>query len=157
MGWLIGIIAAFLILVLLFRFPLQTIALVAILGFGVWFWIDSTNRAQRERFERSRSLVETEEVELTDLGLQRSYSMWSLTGNAKNNSSNTVTALELLVVLRNCPTPDDCVVVGEDTATAFVNIPPGQMRSVGTTFSFPNLPTLNDWTWFYTLLAVQAR
>lgn len=157
MAWIIGIFCALLALALLFRYPAQVITLVVLVVGGGWLWIDSTTKANRRRYEQARSLVTPAQVELADLRLGNSYgSSWTLTGNATNRSSHTITALEIQATIQNCPASKPCVVIGQTKVNEYVNIPPGQMRALNGYASFPDLPPLDGWTWNYLVTSVAA-
>lgn len=158
MAWIIGIFCALLALALLFRYPLQTIGLVVLVGGGAWALIDSNTKANQRRYEDARSLVQANEIAFGDLRLGNSFgSSWTLTGNATNNSSHTVTSIELLISIENCPAAGSCVTIGQYNVYNTINIPPGQMRALSGHASFPNLPPLDGWKWNYRVNAIAAQ
>lgn len=157
MAWVIGIFCGLLALALLFRYPVQVIILVVIVVGGGWLWIDSTTKANQRRYQQARSLVTPAQVELADLRLGNSYgSSWTLTGNATNKSSHTITSLEIQATIQNCPAGKPCVTIGQTSVYNSVNIPPGQMRALSGYASFPNLPPLDGWTWHYSIGTIAA-
>ncbi len=157
MAWFVGVLCALVFLGLLFRFPVQTVGLVALAVGGVWYLIDSNARNTARRYQEARSLVTPDQVVLTDLGLGESYGLWQMTGSATNRSSHTITQIEIQVRIQNCPTETTCVTVGQSTASDYVTIPPSQMRAIDMLPSFPNLPALENWRWNYQVIAIAAR
>lgn len=157
MAWVIGIFCGLLFLSILFRFPLQTIGFVALIVGGIWLLIDTNAKNNARKYEQARTLVHANQLSLSGFFLSKTYGSWKLTGNARNNSTHTVTQIELMITLQNCPTPNSCVTVGQNTATEYVTIPPNQMRAIEAYVSFPNLPPLEQWTWNYHIQSIAAQ
>ncbi|MFA7413631.1 MAG: hypothetical protein WC048_04020 [Rhizobium sp.] len=157
MAWVIGIFCGLIFLAILFRFPLQTIGFAVLVVGGIWLLIDTNAKNNARRYEQARSLVQADQLSLSDLYLSNTYGSWKLTGNAKNNSRHTITQIELLVTLQDCPAPSSCVTVGQNTAREYVSIPPNQMRAINSYVSFPNLPPLDKWTWNYRIQSIAAQ
>jgi hypothetical protein len=158
MAWVIGIFCALLALALLFRYPLQTITFVVLVVGGIWLFIDSIAKNNQRRYQQARSLVTADEISFGDLRLSNSVgSTWTLTGSASNNSRHTVTSIDLLVSIENCPAVGSCIIIGQASVHNSVIIPSGQMRGLNGYASLSNLPPLDGWRWNYRVVKIAAK
>jgi hypothetical protein len=83
---------------------------------------------------------------------------FKVVGSIKNNSFATNMLISLNVRIFMCDeiNEDKCVVVGDETDSHTITIPPNQMRSFRSVVGFYNLPKLNKWRWDYRLTKVEA-
>jgi hypothetical protein len=119
------------------------------LGLAVYFWQTSPETA------RSALRIEAEELTLDQVTLERRPRGATLSGRVANGSPEFhLREMMLDVRLYDCPTPgtalSDCPVIGEASAIARPDAPPGQLRAFSANFVFSNLPepvgTLG-WDW----------
>jgi hypothetical protein len=113
-------------------------ALVA-LGLGVYFW-----RTDPEA-TRTQIRIAPDELALDEIALERTARGATLSGRVRNGSAD-FRLREMTIVLRlhDCPeeaTPlAECPVIGEATAIARPDTPPGQIRGFSAHYVFANLP-----------------
>jgi hypothetical protein len=149
-GWLIAII----VLIVLIWFMIVSpgfryfiVAIVVLGGLAIYGWIEKENkddeRRQKERAAQERaalSAIPRSDIALDKVQLKKESSSWTLTGNVTNNSKHHLNSIGFIVRFEDCPLPmsdtdwavDDkkeCITVGEETARAYVSVPPAQMRA----------------------------
>jgi hypothetical protein len=105
--------------------------------------------------------VKKEEVKLEDVQLSRSgYGGYALSGNVVNDSYSWLTTIYFRITLNDCQ-DSNCRIVGQEDASASVNVPPQQMRAFGSVaISFNDLPTLGPVkrrSWSYTITSLRGR
>ena len=131
--------------------------IAASLTIGGTVWYFSNLKENKEK-----SLINVDQLELTDLTLGQQYSSWGITGKIKNNSSYILEYLILKVTAYDCPTDVidvNCEIVGEDDGVHLsVTVPPGQLRKIGSGYvSFFNMPTVkNKFVWSYEVLEIKG-
>jgi hypothetical protein len=139
--------------------------LLLIIGGGIWWLIDSSNKeAAKDRAERAtHEYLATTAIKLADLKLESvtlkkaSYGLsdFVLEGTVTNNSSYALGTIYFEVILTDCQN-GDCHVVGQATTSSSVTVPAGQMRAFSSNaLRFNNLPTANgarSWTYKITSL-----
>jgi hypothetical protein len=119
------------------------------LGLAVYFW----NTAPES--ERAGRRITPQDLVLDQLELERTRRGATLTGRVRNDSAGwRLREMTLAVRLLDCPAPDappeDCPVIGEATAIARPDAPPGQVRGFSAHFIFENVPRPSgtlDWDW----------
>lgn len=143
-AWLVAVVAAP-------RYRVWTLALGALvcLALGLSLW-----RSQPEA-EAARTRVAPSELTIDQLALERIGRGAALRGRVLNGSPTyRLREMTLTVRLRDCPTEDaapaDCPVIGESTAVARPDAPPGQLRAFDALFVFANVPPVTGvlrWEW----------
>lgn len=143
-AWLYAVVAAP-------RFRVWTLASGAIvcLVLGLYLW-----RSEPEA-EAARTRVAPSELTLDQLALERVGRGATLRGRVLNGSPTyRLREMTLVLRLRDCPTddavPTDCPVIGESTAIARPDAPPGQLRAFDALFVFANVPPVTGvlrWDW----------
>jgi hypothetical protein len=129
-------------------------AIVAALG--VYFWLSDPETT------RSAARIAPEEVVLDDLAFERTLRGGRLTGRVVNRSPDQrLRELTIALRLHDCPeetTPlEDCVVIGESSAIARPDAPPGQVRALSATYIFASLPEPEGaLRWEWTLTDIRA-
>lgn len=119
------------------------------LGLAVYFWQSPPESEQAE------SRIAPEDLALDQLDLERTIRGATLTGRVANGSAAwRLREMTIAVRLLDCPEPAtppaDCTVIGEATAIARPDAPPGQVRAFSASFIFANLPELEGtlaWDW----------
>ncbi len=104
---------------------------------------------------RAGARIADSELALEDLALAPTARGATLTGRIRNDSpSYRLRDLTLAVRLRDCPQEDaaveTCPVIGEATAIARPDVPPGQIRALTAHFIFTSLPEVGGtlrWDW----------
>jgi hypothetical protein len=121
------------------------------LGMAVYFWLNSPES------DRTGTRIAADEITLDQLDFETTPRGAILTGRVLNASPDwRLREMTLEVTLRDCPAIDadadagDCPVIGEASAIARPDTPPGQLRGFTTRFVFPNLPPVSGvlrWDW----------
>ena len=123
--------------------------LVAAAGVGFYLAREAPEAARAgTRIPASELVLDQVEVEPTGRGA-------TLTARVHNGSeAYRLRDLTLALRLRDCPAedtaPDTCPVIGEATAIARPDVPPGQIRALSAHFVFSNLPPVAGtlrWDW----------
>jgi hypothetical protein len=142
-----------------FRRPGLVIGVLAAAGLAAYFtWQDPQS-------ERSASQIEPAELTLDNLALDETLRGATLTGRIRNGSeAYRLRDLTLALRLRDCPEPEtppeDCPVIGEASAIARPDVPPGQIRALSAHFIFTDLPPLVGtlrWDWRITDIRATAE
>lgn len=119
------------------------------LGLAVYFWQNAPERAL------GSVRIGPEELTLDELALDTTQRGATLTGRVQN-ASELYRLREMTVDIRlfDCPdaetATEDCPVIGESSAIARPDTPPGQLRGFTAHFVFSNLPPLTGelrWDW----------
>lgn len=122
---------------------------IAVLGAGIlilWQIGERSDREWRARQEAARQAIPHDQVLFRDLRLQGSRGDL-LSGVIYNRSLYPIVSVDMRVRLRECARNEDgteCIIVGEDTRTITVSVPPGQARQFDTFFSFGATPETTD-------------
>lgn len=139
---------------------LRAIALVVLVLFGgLLSYLFFSNGSQPDR---QAHLIPISDIVLSQLDYSQDPSLNRISGNMLNNSQDyRLRSVTIRLTLHDCPYEesdfDECVIIADDTAQTFVDIPPGQLRSFGVLMSFPNLPILEGvLRWRYELIASRA-
>ncbi|HMQ95370.1 MAG TPA: hypothetical protein PKA33_09880 [Amaricoccus sp.] len=109
------------------------------LGLAVYFWQSAPESSRAE--ER----IAPQELTLDQVTLERTSRGATLSGRVANGSPEfRLREMTLEVRLYDCPTPAtalaECPVIGEASAIARPDVPPGQLRAFTAHFVFANLP-----------------
>lgn len=131
--------------------PALLIAGVVIgVGLALYFWRGGPSEA-----ERAAERITPAELAFDQLDLARSGRGATLTGRVTNGSeSYRLREISLDLRLRDCPTPETapetCPTIGEASAIARPDVPPGQIRGFSAHFLFTNVPPVAGtlrWDW----------
>ena len=156
MGWFLAAIVVVLVVYLAvinrqFRYFLL-IVIAGIAAYGYYANILSENRK-----ELARKLINPTEIKIQEARL-RVGPFGRLTARVTNRSRYTLTNLSLRVIVRDCePDGKQCITVGEDTASEYFTIPPGQTRALDTPVRFNNLPKLRKWHWNFHIKEIEGQ
>ena len=165
MGWIVGLVVVVGFVWLMVssrsfrRFGFGLIGLVA--AAVAVFW--ALERKEHERFMeelvREKSAIPHTAVELR--GLQLSGGTYrSVTGTVINHSAYPIKSITLQVSIRDCPSMTSeagCTIIGQDNATAYVDVPPGQARQFNASVDLQNAAApVGHWGWVYGLKEVVA-
>lgn len=104
---------------------------------------------------RAGMRIAPEDLVLDQLELERTTGGATLTGRVRNDSQDyRLRELTLALRLRDCPDAagpvEACPVIGEATAIARPDAPPGQIRALSAHFVFRSLPPVTGalrWDW----------
>lgn len=132
------------------RRALGVAGLVVAFALGLYLWRQSPSET-----ERAATRIAPAELTFDQLDLARSGRGATLTGRVTNGSSRyRLREMTLDLRLRDCPAPDsapgDCPVIGESSAIARPDAPPGQIRAFSAHFIFANVPPVAGtlrWDW----------
>lgn len=125
---------------------------------GLAFYL---SRAEPEA-ERSAMRIPPEELALDQIEVAPSGRGATLTGRVHNRSDTyRLREVTLALRLRDCPEEDtpveSCPVIGESTAIARPDVPPGQIRALSAHFIFSGLPPVaGTLRWDWRITAVRA-
>lgn len=133
------------------RLPLAVAGGVIAIGLGVYLWHEGPSEA-----ERAATRISATELSFDQIDLARSGRGATLTGRVTNGSPHyRLREMALDLRLRDCPAPEadpeTCPTIGEASAIARPDVPPGQIRGFSAHFVFANVPPLEgtlrwDWT-----------
>jgi hypothetical protein len=138
-------------------------------GIGIWVLIENSNK-QSQEYEKKRAAeqlfaataIKTGDVQLEDVKLTKTNygtSEFVLSGTITNNSQYTLGSLSFEVTMTDC-NQGKCITVGQQTASASVQVPSAQRRAFSSyTIRFDNLPTANGAarSWNYKLLSTRLN
>jgi hypothetical protein len=178
MGWLIaiiGLIALVLFMIASPGFRYFIIALAVLGGLAIYGLIEkenkNTERREQERAAQERaalSAITPRDIALDKVQLKKEYASWTLTGNVTNNSKYRLGSLVFRVWIEDCPLPrsntdwavdnkKECMTIGQETARAYVSVPPGQMRAFSSAaIYFRGLPSTSNSRWRYEVTEIRA-
>lgn len=131
------------------RAPGLAIGAVALVGLGLYFGTASPLA------DRAAARIGADDLTLDQVAMEPIGRGATLTGRVFNRSPDwRLREMTLRLRLRDCPLAQEdvaaCPVIGEATATARPDAPPGQIRAFETLFAFPNLPQATGalrWDW----------
>lgn len=130
-------------------------ALVGV-GLAIYFWQTSPESA------RAELRIVPGELTLDQLELERTSRGATLTGRVRNGSAAwRLRDMTLALRLLDCPAPgaapEDCLVIGEGTAIARPDAPPGQIRGFSAHFVLANIPaTAEELAWDWRIVETRA-
>ncbi|MDB5194192.1 MAG: hypothetical protein JWN50_206 [Parcubacteria group bacterium] len=158
MAWIIGIGA---LIFLCYKFPefrklLGGIILLLVLATGIYYLNDSVNQKVAE------SLITADQIQIKDLKLYPTYSDYTLKGQIKNNSSHTLTEIDMTVTAYDCPDTEitsACETIGEDQNFINPDVPANQVRVLPDTYvNFYNMPQVKGYfLWSYKITKIIGK
>lgn len=111
--------------------------------------------------QQGTGLITSEDLVLENLSLSQQYrTSYRMTGRLVNNSEeHTLESMAITITASDCTGPEgsDCVVVGEDTRTHKVEIPPGQARDLLEQYIFPRFVLQGELQWTHEITEIKAR
>jgi hypothetical protein len=121
-------------------------------------WLYYENIQSEKRAELSRRLIRPNEIVFTDTVLGQSYGSWKIKGNVTNRSAHELEGFTLKIEVQDCPVSGDrCTTIGEVNVSAYLSVPPNQMRSFDQYVSLYNMPTPTKWKWTYAVQEVRGK
>ena len=160
MVWLI-VICIFIFL--LYKFPTFRV-IIFILGGILALVIVISISSSNAKFAKSKSLIPANQIEVSNLSLNKGYSLYQLSGELKNNSAYELQDITFAVKAYDCPSStitNDCTVVGEDdNVSTYIDVPPGQVRSLNdvTYVNLDNMPSIRGtFLWSYNIVGTIAK
>ena len=122
--------------------------------------ISSSNHKQ----EIAKSLISIDQIQLTNLTLNKSSMSYQLSGQVKNNSNYELEDITLAVTAYDCPTntiTSDCITIGQDNnVSTYVNIPSNQVRALNdvTYVNLDNMPPVKGmFLWSYKIVGTIGK
>jgi hypothetical protein len=164
MVWLFLSVVLIIVMYLAVQFPvfrkvilvcLTMLFLVVAAGTG-WLYYEKIENDKRE--ELSLRLIRSDEIVFTNTLLGQTYGSWKVKGNVTNRSSHELLGFTLKIILRDCPVPDGhCTTIGENDASAYLSVPPNQMRAFELYVNLHDMPQATKWGWAYTVQEVRGK
>jgi hypothetical protein len=138
-----------------FRRWLAALGALAAVGIAAHFWLT------RSESERAADRIAPTELVLDQLELDPTPRGATLTGRVRNASDFRLREMILDLRLYDCAAPegplDECPVIGEATAIARPDVPPGQIRALSAHFIFSDLPpVLGTLRWDWRITDIRA-
>lgn len=132
------------------RLPGAIAGLVVAVALGLYLWRDGAPEA-----EQAAGRIPVEALTLDEIAVAPTPRGATLTGRVANGSDTyRLRELTLVLRLRDCPAPETvvetCPVIGEASAIARPDVPPGQLRALTAHFGFTSLPPVSGtlrWDW----------
>ena len=155
MVWLTAPVAVVLFIWLLIKFPgSRVVVLFAVVGLGLLIFV--LIRSGEVKQEKSHSLIAASQLDLSNVTLKQSYSLWEVSGTVRNNSPYTLSDFTMKVTVRDCLDGSDCVVIGEENTFVWVTVPPSQMRTFKRDVLLDNMPKPKKLSWSYQIVKTTA-
>jgi len=111
--------------------------------------------------EAGAGLITADKLVLENLDLTQQYrTSYRMSGRLVNHSDEyTLRSVTITVTASDCSGGDgkECIVVGEDTRTHAVEIPPGQARDIVDQYVFPRFVLQGELRWSHELTEIRAR
>lgn len=159
MAWGLGLIIILGLLYLVYAVPelrkvIATVLVLLVGGVGaLLYWELSTDK-------KAAAAIAVDQVELRGFEVYTRTGLRYFRGNVKNLSTEyTIGTFRLRVRAHDCPgsvVSAQCETVGESLDDIKVTVPPGQVRGVGRSVSFTNLPAVENLLWSYEVVSVRA-
>lgn len=132
------------------RLPLAAGGVAIGLGLAAYLWREGPSEA-----DQAASRIAPTDLTFDQLDLARSGRGATLTGRVSNGSERyRLREVAMDLRLRDCPAPESdpetCPTIGEASAIARPDVPPGQIRAFTAHFSFANVPPVAGtlrWDW----------
>lgn len=164
MEWLVALIAVGAVIWAAVRFPAVRIALGLAVLAAVAAYFYFTWQAERQE-QYAESLIAKSDLMVSDVTLGRdqfSSGFYTLKGRLLNNSRHTFTGMTIAVYAYDCPSAgvelSGCLVIGQDSATVSVTVPPGQVRSFSGLIMFSDMPAIKgSFAWSYASSKIKGR
>jgi hypothetical protein len=164
MIWLFASVVLIVVVYLAVQFPAfrkaiwVCLALIFIVGAAGAGWLYYAKIEDDKRAELSRRLISPDEIVFTDTVLGQTYGSWKVKGNVTNHSSHELSGFTLKIILQDCPVSGErCTTIGERDASAYLSVPPNQMRAFELDVSLYDMPQPTKWGWTYTVQEVQGK
>jgi hypothetical protein len=155
MVWLTALIAVVLFIWLLITFPgFRVVVLLAVVGLGLLIFV--LIRSSKVEQEKSHSLIAASQLDLSNVTLKQSYSLWEVSGTVRNNSAYTLHDFRMKVTVQDCHDGSDCVVIGEENTFVWVKVPPSQLRAFKGEVFLDNMPKPKKLSWSYQIVETTA-
>jgi hypothetical protein len=170
--FLLGLFIVGIIIMMMVTFPAFrnfVIFIVLAAGIGLWWIIENQNKQSRE-YEQKKAAEQyfaTTAIKATDLRLEdvvlnkATYGLsdYILSGTLTNNSTYPLGSMDFEVTMNDC-IQTKCVIVGQKTVSAAVQVPASQRRAFSSyAVRFDNLPPLNGAarSWNYKLISTRTN
>jgi len=164
MGWVLGIIAFIVFIWAMIVFPKfrwGILGFIAITSVSIWLYLEYDKRLTAQ----SRLKIKKDELTLSDVRLFNDYgSSYTIVGKIKNLSqTHTLKKFGIRVEAFDCPKKkkhkkQKCEVIGQDTETVYVSIPPNQVRKFDEHLYFSDLPTVEGkFVWDFDVTWIEAE
>ena len=161
MAWVLlvvvlALVAGYLIITFGYRTSVLVLIAVLVLGIATIVWYAEFHQAPRS------DRIKPDEVVLNNFKMVSTYgSSYQLIARIRNLSSDfTLTAVELELSARDCPTPEeseDCVIVGQQKQNIQIRVPPQQGRDITRQLIFPTMRPDGELVWGYSILSAKAQ
>jgi len=156
MGWLFATVLLLIFVWLLVVSPtFRGVMLLAGAGVGLAIFLYTSN--QNEREAKSLAMIQPQQLTFNNVTLGKDYGSWKVVGTVQNNSQHELSGFDLRVFVQDCPEGSSCMTIGQDDASIFSRVPPGQLRKFDGYVSLSNMPTAKKMVWNYLLLRVKAE
>lgn len=164
MVWLFISVVMIIVVYLAVQFPafrkaiLVCLALlfIAVAAGAGWLYYEKIENDKRK--ELSRRLIRPDEIVFTDTVLAQTYGSWKVKGNVTNRSSHELSGFTLKIIVRDCPVSGErCTTIGENDASAYLSVPPNQMRAFELYVSLYDMPQAAKWGWTYIVQEVRGK
>ena len=139
-----------------FRLPGAIVGVVVAAAVG-WYLYSAESAA-----DRAARVISLDEVVLDQISLDRTPRGATLRGRVANKAeAATLQQMTIEARIFDCPDADaelsECGIIGDSVATAFVSVPPGQLRGFSIPFVFSGMPDVEgELKWDQTVIAVRA-
>lgn len=135
------------------RLPLAVAGVLIGLGIGAYLWQEGPPEG-----ERATTRIAASELAFDQIDLARSGRGATLTGRVINGSDRyRLREMAIDLQLRDCPAPETpleaCPTIGDASAIARPDVPPGQVRGFAAHFVFADVPPVEGtlrWDWHVT-------
>jgi hypothetical protein len=158
MGWIVGLAVGGFLVWLVIRSPgfrKAALGVLILLGVGIAYYV----YLQSEKQYDAITLIKPSEIALTDVTMDRDGVGSTLKATVRNTSMHALESLSLHIKAFDCPGQEvsaECDTIGDQTVSAYVPTPPGQVRSISEYVFFANMPKARNFKWTYAVTAVRA-
>lgn len=152
--WIFASVVVVVIAVLSVKYPtfrkwffLSLLGVAALGGVAIYVvnWQESIER------ERRSSLIKPWEIYVSDLRLAlptNGNSSAALTGEVKNNSGFKLNSFDFRIQINKCDAAaTNCKLIYTSSDSAYLPIPPNEVRNLNEILYLSDFPTLDKWTW----------
>jgi hypothetical protein len=134
--------------------------IILIIALIITWSISDSNQKQKV----AKSLIPVNQIELSNLRLNKGFSLYQLSGEVKNNSAYQLEDITLAVKAYDCPgntITNECTIIGEDDdVSTYIEVPSNQVRSLNdvTYVNLDNMPPVRgNFLWSYDLVSTIAK
>jgi hypothetical protein len=158
---------------------------IAVAAGAGWLYYGKIEDDKRE--ELSRRLIRPDEIGFTHTVLGQTYGSWKVKGNVTNHSSHELSGFTLKIIVQDCPSSlsptsrpqtgwdafplvepfeqtkeptvsgRHCTTIGENDASAYVSVPPNQMRAFELYVRLRDMPKPTKWEWTYSVEEARGK